>query len=82
MTSPRPTGDELAEKIQLLATARDMAEAVGYLIRVADKAGLETISRGLTRIRGKLIVLSEQRDRTEKYQIPRQARGRRRSKPH
>jgi hypothetical protein len=82
VTSPRPTGDELAEKLQLLATARDMAEAVGYLIRVADKAGLEAISRGLSRIRVKLIVLSDQRGRTEKYQIRTQARGRRRSKPH
>jgi hypothetical protein len=82
MTSPRPTGDRLAEKVQLLTTVRDMAEALGYLIRVADKAGLEAISRGLSPVRFKLVVLSEQRDRTEKYQIRTPARGRRRSKPH
>jgi hypothetical protein len=47
-------------------TARNMADAVGYLVRVADKAGLDAISRGLMRIRGKLVVISGQRGRDKK----------------
>jgi hypothetical protein len=64
--APQPSADKVAEQVRILMTARNMADAVGYLVRVADKAGLDAISRGLMRIRGKLVVISGQRGRDKK----------------
>jgi hypothetical protein len=64
--APQPSADKVAEQVRILMTAKNMADAVGYLVRVADKAGLDAISRGLLRIRGKLVVISGQRGRDKK----------------
>lgn len=78
----QPSADEPPEKVHVLATARDMADALAYLIGVADKAGLETVARGLMRIRVRLITIGGEPDPRGQYLVPTSPNDRRREKPH
>jgi hypothetical protein len=77
----QPPADEPAEELLVGATARDMVDAVSYLIQVANKAGLDTISRGLVRVRAKLLVIGGNRDSDEQNALREPAR-RRKNRSH
>jgi hypothetical protein len=73
---PQPSSDEPAEELLVSATARSMVDAVSYLIEVADQAGLDSISRGLARVRAKLLVIGGEHDRDQHNESQAPARRR------
>ena len=78
---PQSSSDEPVEEVLVSATERSMVDAVSYLIEVADQAGLDTISRGLARVRAKLLVIGGEHDRDRHDESPAPAR-RRKHRPH
>ncbi len=48
--------DDLSQ-LSTAATAQNMADAVTYLMRVSDQAGMHAITDGLSAVRGKLLQI-------------------------